>query len=180
MITVQSRRAQGEEKMANINGVATTCAVIACLVGTQLTSTASAQQQNFASTGTSSPPATAASAPRLILNDDVLAPLHSSGAMASDAWRGGPAFAVIDAGSFADAGQFRRRGSRGRNSAAAAVIAVGAVASIAGAAVLVYANRPECNTNQLASGCSYGTKVVGGAVLTGGIVGIVAGALAWR
>jgi hypothetical protein len=39
------------------------------------------------------------------------------------------------------------------------VIAVGAVASITGAAILVYANRPECATNQLAGGCGYGTKV---------------------
>jgi hypothetical protein len=56
----------------------------------------------------------------------------------------------------------------------------GAAASITGAAVLVYANRPECGSNQVASGCGYGTKVVGGAVLTAGIVALVAGALMWR
>jgi hypothetical protein len=61
-----------------------------------------------------------------------------------------------------------------------AAIAVGAVASIAGAAVLVYANRPECRINESASGCGYGTKVVGGAVLSAGIVGLVAGALIVR
>jgi hypothetical protein len=59
-------------------------------------------------------------------------------------------------------------------------MALGAAASIAGAAVLVYANRPECRTNQTASGCGYGTKVVGGAVLSAGIVGIFVGALTWR
>jgi hypothetical protein len=95
-------------------------------------------------------------------------------------WHGAPAFRLVESASFADAGQFRGRRSRGRNAGAATVIALGAVASITGAAVLVYANRPECATNRLASGCGYGTKVVGGAVLTGGIVGIVAGALAWR
>ncbi len=59
-------------------------------------------------------------------------------------------------------------------------IILGAVASIAGTAILVYANRPECSTNQTANGCGYGTKVIGGAVLSAGIVGLVAGALTWR
>jgi hypothetical protein len=45
---------------------------------------------------------------------------------------------------------------------------------------LVYANRPDCNTNQFAGGCGYGTKVIGGAVLSGGIVGLFVGALTWR
>src|SRR5256885_15480042 len=99
-----------------IHLMATTCAVIACLIATPLASTASAQEQNLPSAGTSSPPpATAVSAPRLIVADDVLAPLNSSGAIASAARRGTPAFAVIDAGSFAEASQFRRR-ARGRHS----------------------------------------------------------------
>jgi tetrahydromethanopterin S-methyltransferase subunit C len=59
-------------------------------------------------------------------------------------------------------------------------VVLGAVASITGAALLVYANRPECRTNELASGCGYGTKVVGGAVLSGGLVSLVVGALTWR
>ena len=57
---------------------------------------------------------------------------------------------------------------------------IGAAAAIAGTAVLVYANRPECSTNQMASGCGYGTKVVGTAVLSAGLVGLVVGALTWR
>ena len=51
---------------------------------------------------------------------------------------------------------------------------------LAGAAVLVYANRPDCSTNPNLGGCGYGTKVVGGAVLTAGLVGILTGALLWR
>jgi hypothetical protein len=61
-----------------------------------------------------------------------------------------------------------------------AALMLGSIAAIAGTAVLVYANRPECTTNQFAGGCGYGTKVVGGAVLTGGVVGLVIGALTWR
>jgi hypothetical protein len=60
-----------------------------------------------------------------------------------------------------------------------AAIMIGAVATIAGAAVLVYANRPECDTRQYAGGCGYGTKVVGGAVLSGGIASLLVGALTW-
>jgi hypothetical protein len=45
---------------------------------------------------------------------------------------------------------------------------------------LVYANRPACRGNAAADACGYGTKVVGGALLTGGAVGIVAGAVSWR
>ena len=75
---------------------------------------------------------------------------------------------------------YRGRGSRGRNSGAAAAMFAGAAAAIAGTAVLVYANRPECTTFPTAGGCGYGTKVVGGAVLSAGIVGVLVGALTWR
>jgi hypothetical protein len=69
---------------------------------------------------------------------------------------------------------------RRRHDGSIAALMVGALASITGAAILVYANRPECSTNQLASGCGYGTKVVGGAVLSGGVVGLFIAALTWR
>jgi hypothetical protein len=71
-----------------------------------------------------------------------------------------------------------RRG-RGRGAAAAAIM-IGAAAAIGGTALLVYANRPECSTNPLASGCSYGTKVAGGSLLAGGVVGVAVGAALWR
>jgi hypothetical protein len=44
----------------------------------------------------------------------------------------------------------------------------------------VYANRPEGDVLQFAGGCGYGTKVVGGAVLSGGLVSLIVGALTWR
>jgi hypothetical protein len=85
-----------------------------------------------------------------------------------------------ESSSFAQRGGYGGRGGRGRRDGALAAIVLGAAATIAGSAILVYANRPECSTSQMASGCGYGTKVVGGAVLTGGIVGLVVGALIWR
>ena len=72
-----------------------------------------------------------------------------------------------------------RRLRRERDGSIAAIV-IGAVASITGAAILVYANRPECSPRPFATGCGYGTKVVGGAVLSGGIVGLTIGALTWR
>ncbi|HET9833549.1 MAG TPA: hypothetical protein VFP91_17635 [Vicinamibacterales bacterium] len=74
----------------------------------------------------------------------------------------------------------RGRGYGSRRNGAAAAVFLGAAAAIAGTAVLVYANRPECNTVPTASGCGYGTKVVGGAVLSAGVVGLVVGAAMWR
>jgi hypothetical protein len=69
---------------------------------------------------------------------------------------------------------------RRRHDASIAAIVIGSAAVIAGTAVLVYANRPECATDTIAGGCGYGTKVVGTAVLSGGIVGLFVGALTWR
>ena len=91
-----------------------------------------------------------------------------------------PAFAPDEPSLFAQRGR-RDRGYRGgrRNGAAAAVF-LGAAAAIAGTAVLVYANRPECSAVPTASGCGYGTKVAGGAVLSAGVVGLVVGAAMWR
>jgi hypothetical protein len=72
------------------------------------------------------------------------------------------------------------RGGRRHNGAAQAEMILGAAAAITGAAILTYANRPECGTNALAEGCSYGTKVVGTAVTAGGIVTFLTGAFSWR
>jgi hypothetical protein len=100
------------------------------------------------------------------------------GAATAQAWRGAFNFVPAESSTFAQRGYGGRGG--GRNGAVAALL-IGATASIAGAAILIYANRPECSaTDQMASGCGYGTKVIGGAVLTGGIVALAIGALTWR
>jgi hypothetical protein len=72
------------------------------------------------------------------------------------------------------------RGGRRHNGAAQAEMILGAAAAITGAAILTYANRPECSANALAEGCSYGTKVVGTAVTAGGIVTFLTGAFSWK
>lgn len=74
---------------------------------------------------------------------------------------------------------YGRRGGR-RNQAAMAAMLLGATGAIAGTAVLVYANRPDCSANANFSGCGYGTKVVGASVLSAGLVALMIGALTWR
>jgi len=92
-----------------------------------------------------------------------------------------PTFVLTPTASSAFAGQiYQGRPYKLNHDGSIAALMIGAVAAIAGTAVLVYANRPECSTNQLAGGCGYGTKVVGGAVLSAGGVGVVIGAFTWR
>jgi hypothetical protein len=74
----------------------------------------------------------------------------------------------------------RRSGGGGRRTAAAEALVFGAAAAITGAAVLAYANRPDCDYDPRLSGCGYGTKVVGTSVLAGGVVGVLVGAALWR
>jgi hypothetical protein len=100
------------------------------------------------------------------------------GADSGNVWRSPFTFASMESSSFAQRRGYRGRG-RGRRNGAAAAIVLGAGAAIAGAAVLVYANRPDCRGSRTANGCGYGTKVIGGAVLSAGVVGVVAGALTW-
>jgi hypothetical protein len=116
---------------------------------------------------------------RFSLNNEMFAANAPLGAASAQVWRSTPQFVSVESGALAQWGGYRG-GRRGRNGAAQAAIVLGAVASIAGAAVLVYANRPECSTTQFANGCGYGTKVVGGAVLSAGMVGLLVGALTWR
>ena len=157
--------------MARTRRLSTTAAVIVCLVGTQWTSTLFASDAQFLPSTTEHL--------RFTLNDEALTATTSAETPGARAWRHPLEFAPLESSAFAQRG---RRGGRGggRNGGAAAEILLGAVAAVAGAAVLVYANRPECNGNPNRSGCGYGTKVVGGAVLSVGIVGIVVGAARWR
>lgn len=116
---------------------------------------------------------------RFTLSNEMLTANAPLGAASAKVWRSTLKFAPVESSSFAQRGWYRGRGRGGRNGAVAAIV-LGSVASIAGGAVLVYANRPECSTNHSAGGCGYGTKVIGGAVLSAGIVGLVVGALTWR
>jgi hypothetical protein len=115
---------------------------------------------------------------RFTFDADGLATNPSLGSVALDARR---TFNFLPTQSSALAGQvYQGRPYRMSHDGSIAALMIGAVVAITGAAVLVYANRPECDVNRFASGCGYGTKVVGGAVLSGGMVGVVVGALTWR
>src|ERR1700730_1720272 len=147
----------------------TTAALIACIIATQCTSTVLASDAEGAA-----PPAASS---HLTYNGK---PLTALGPWRDDhvqASRGSMPLSV-ESSAFGQWGGYRR--GRNRNSGAATAIFLGAAGTIAGAAVLVYANRPECNGNPALGGCGYGTKVVGGAVLSAGLVGLMIGALTWR
>jgi len=171
--------------MAGMHRLSTTAAVLVCFVVVQ-----SAGATLYASEGESSPGA-AVSTPspviapfetpvehlRMTLRNQILAAPAPIGS--APVWLNAGPLAPGGTGTLASRrGLFWGRGDR--NEGARTALVLGTIATITGAALLVYANRPECSENGAASGCSYGTKVVGGAVASAGLVGIVAGALTWR
>jgi len=138
-----------------------TAAVLVCVLGIQgNAATLFAADGNVtAAAATTSTATPSAEAPRLVIDTSK--------------------FVLADeSATFAQRRRFWGRGDR--NEGARAAIVVGTIAAITGAALLVYANRPDCSANPAAGGCGYGTKVVGGAVLAAGAVGIVAGTVSWR
>jgi hypothetical protein len=147
----------------------TTAALLACIIATQCTSTVLASDAERAA-----PPA----ASHLTYNGKPLTAIGPRDDAHAQASRGSEPPSLSESTAFRQWGGFRR--GRGRNGGAATAIVLGAVGTIAGAAVLVYANRPECNANPALGGCGYGTKVIGGAVLSAGLVGLTIGALTWR
>ena len=50
---------------------------------------------------------------------------------------------------------------------------------IAGTAMMIYANRPECDAVAHSNDC-YGEKVFGGSILAGGIVSLTMGMVMWH
>ena len=126
-----------------------------------------------------SEPLRIAERPRLTLRDEIFRERLFPGTAGGHVWRGIPTFDPEDGGPLAQRRGYRGRGS-GRNDAARAAVLLGAVGVIAGTAVLVYSNRPECSVSARANACGYGTKVAASAVLSAGIVGLLVGALTWR
>lgn len=166
--------------MVRTHGLWTTGALIVCLLGTQWSGTLLAREGALppaAVVSISDRVASTTERSSVPVSDDMLSATQPIDPAIGPIWRSALRFVPVESSSYE---QRERRHRGGRNDAAQAAVILGAVAAIAGAAVLVYANRPDCSTNQTASGCGYGTKVVGTAVLTGGIVSLVAGALTWR
>jgi hypothetical protein len=160
-----------ESPMARTHRVPVTVALVVCLLGGPGGGALFAADEPLAS-----PPALQRSL--FTFTDQSLLMGPPAGAARAQAWQGTFNFTPADSTLLAQRGRRGRDRRGGRHSGSAAAIAVGTAAAIAGAAVLVYANRPECRTTG-GEGCGYGTKVAGGAVLSAGIVGIVAGALTW-
>jgi hypothetical protein len=148
--------------MVRTHRLSTTTALIVCLMGTPWSGTLFASQEerpsNAAPLSAASVNTASEQPARLVFSDRIFDSVEPEGV----GQRG-----------------YRGRGN-GRNGGAAAAIVIGAAASIAGGAVLVYANRPECSANHVATGCGYGSKVTGTAVLSAGLVSLIVGALSWR
>ena len=157
--------------MARAHRMSIAGGVIVCLLSTQWSAMLFASEATTAATQTQSQPAP------LTLNGALLTtnPLAASAIAA-----GQPLFKPMTPEFAASAGQiYRGRPYRSRRDGSVAALIIGSAAVIAGTAVLVYANRPECSTSQVAGGCGYGTKVIGTSVLAGGAVGLFVGALTW-
>lgn len=171
--------------MAKTHRLSTTAALIVCLVGTQSNAMLFAGEKEpsgVTSSATASSVSESSSAAvdrlRVMLNAEGLTPNAPLGDSGGQAWHGRFHSRLTESGTFAQRrGGYWGRG--GRHNGSATAMALGTVAMIAGGAILVYANRPDCRGNDMANGCGYGTKVVGGAVLTAGMVGLTVGALTW-
>ena len=174
--------------MSRMYRASTTAALILCLVGSSLGGTLFASEAELSPSDVPSSQAVSPSSerPLFTLTDEPLTADAPAGATTTHAKQSIFTVTPVEWNAFAQRGGYRGRRPRGgggsgsgNRDAAAAAIAVGAVASIVGAAILVYGNRPECTTNQRAGGCGYGTHVIGGAVLSAGVAGLVIGSLTW-
>jgi hypothetical protein len=168
-----------ESEMVRTHRFSITGAVIVCLVSSLGNGTLFASDEHPAGgPAPAAAPVSLMERSQLTFDADGLASNPSLGPLALDSHR---TFDSGPAQSSAFAGQvYAGRPYRMNHDGSIAALMIGSVVAIAGAAVLIYANRPECDINRFAGGCGYGTKVVGGAVLSGGMVGIVVGALTWR
>jgi hypothetical protein len=140
-----------------------TAAVVVCLVSTQSTITLFASGDLSSKTETSPAPATPDHA-RFTLSPGFFAPNP-------------PAVPSVSVRQIYPGRPYPMPNHR--HDGAIMALTIGAIATITGTAILVYANRPDCEFKHYAGGCGYGTKVVGGSVVAGGIVGLTVGAVTW-
>ncbi len=163
--------------MVTTRRAVTTAVLVACLSGAPLSGTVAASEPappaspGNASSIQANPPATTSRSP-FVLSDEML----RRSLIESDAREAGvPAAAYGQWGGYH--GGHHHHGHD--NGAAQAAIILGSAAAIAGSAVLIYSNRPECDAFVHSNDC-YGEKVVGGSLLAGGIVSLVMGAVLWH
>src|SRR5438093_7567471 len=151
--------------MARTHRLPTTGALIVCLLSTLWSGTlvASEEQPSSESAASSATPSAgppvigatdlwshslpAIERPRFTCNDAILSATAPIGGAGAQSWQTPLASGPTEPNAFAQRGRYW--GGRGRrNGGAQTAIIIGTVASITGAALLVYANRPECGTNQ--------------------------------
>ena len=165
--------------MARPHHLSMTGAVIVCLVSAQANATLFANDDEHPGRTVSTPtPSPQAERPPFTLDPGFFAanPLPGPVAQSAHTFTFAPAQSSVLAAQVYQGRPYRMRGQRDGSIAA---LMIGAVATITGAAILVYANRPDCERDRYAGGCGYGTKVIGGSVLSGGIVSLTIGALTW-
>ena len=165
--------------------LSTTVALIVCLVGPHASGVLFAKDHDTTPATNAAAVTHASASPATTPQRQLLSTTYEFTTDAAPARAGSLHFTPLDF----DAAMQRRypgrrpRDGRGRGSnpgAAIAIVAAGAMASITGSAILIYNNRPECDLNPYGRGCGYGTKVVGGSILTAGLIGMFAGAVALR
>jgi hypothetical protein len=182
-----------ESEMARTHHLSMTGAVIICLVSTQGNGTLFASEdEGSLREAPSSQSLTSSASETQMSTSGGLVPERAPFTPSAGGFTANPSLGLVAPGAHRTFGLaptessalarqiYPGRPYRIRRDGSIAALMIGAVATIAGASVLVYAHRPECESNHFAGGCGYGTKVVGGAVLTGGIVGLFVGALTWR
>lgn len=154
---------------------AVTAVLVACLSGAPLSGTVAASEPappappgSTSSIQVDQPTATARSP--FVLSDEML----RRSLIESEAREAG-----VPAAAYGQRGYYGGHHHHGHDGASQAAIILGSAAAIAGTAVLIYANRPECDSFAHQNDC-YGEKVVGGSLLAGGIVSLVLGAVTWH
>jgi hypothetical protein len=170
-----------ERQMIRAHRLSATAVAIVCLLGTTSTEILFASDRAASSSAELSTPSADSLTTAKEDVSTISQTLRKPSPLAADASRIARSLAAApdQAGVFAQRGYRGRGGYSRRHDGAAAALIVGTAAAIAGTALLVYANRPECRAVPTAGGCGYGTKVVGGAMLSAGAVGVTIGALTW-
>jgi hypothetical protein len=164
-----------ESSMVTTRRAVTTAVLVACLSSAPLSGTVAASEPappgppgNASSIQADQPTPTGRSP--FVLSDEMLrrSLLESDGREAR-----------VPATAYGQWGYYGPPPHHHHNGAAQAAIIFGSAAVIAGTAMMIYANRPECDSVVHSNDC-YGEKVFGGSILAGGIVSLTMGMVMWH
>jgi hypothetical protein len=164
-----------ESSMVTTRRAVTTAVLVACLSGAPLSGTVAASEPAPPASPGNAPPIqvdrpTPTSRSPFVLSDEML----RQSLIESDARE-----ARVPATAYGQWGYYGPPPHHHHNGAAQAAIIFGSAAVIAGTAMMIYANRPECDAIVHSNDC-YGEKVFGGSILAGGIVSLTMGMVMWH